>query len=80
VHCFEQALAAVVHPASENEPKPTHERPAPQSESELQSVPAGLSGVLLHVSKGISSAKSKVTTRTLRMLASARGERRSPTR
>ena len=72
MHCFEQALADVVHPASEKEPKPTHERPAPQSESELQSVPADLSGVLLHVRKGISRAKNKVTTRTFRIVLYSR--------
>jgi hypothetical protein len=65
VHGFEQTFANVVHPASERAPRPRHESPAPQSESELQTAPAGLSGVLLHARKGINSAKNKVDAMTL---------------
>jgi len=66
-HAFEQDLANVVHPASVNVPRPRQERPAPQSESELQTVPADLSGVLPQAAKGISSAKSEGPRRILRI-------------
>jgi len=67
VHGFEQAIADVVHPASEKAPYPRHASPAPQSESELQSVPAALSGASPHARKGISSGRNKANTRTLRI-------------
>ena len=44
VHVLEQAMAPVVHPPSRKTPRPRHESPAPQSESEPQTVPADLKG------------------------------------
>jgi hypothetical protein len=67
VHCFEQAFADVVHPASEKAPNPTQESPAPQSESELQTVPASLSGVVPHAPSEINGARILKNLRTIRI-------------
>jgi hypothetical protein len=64
VHDFVHALSGVEHiPASENVPKPRHERPAAQSPLIEHFVPAGWSAPLLHAAATRPSMNTKTAVR-----------------
>jgi hypothetical protein len=71
VQVLEQAFAAVVHPPSENTPRPRHESPAPHSESDPQTAPADFRGELLQARR-IVDADANVNTRPVRIASDRR--------
>jgi hypothetical protein len=72
VQAREHAVAPVVHPPSENTPRPRHESPAPHCESDPQTAPADLRAGPLQATR-IVEAHESVNTRPV-CIASDRRE------
>jgi hypothetical protein len=65
-HDREHALAMGMQPASVNEPRFSHERPAAHSPSVLQEMPAGLSELLLSLHAATADSAASRTGKATR--------------